>query len=421
MRMDTNLDLNKNELRNPRMQNLSTSPSSPARGQFYYDTDDDTAYFWNGTTWVAMRDAGAATIYYQTLRDAGVDATQRGKANFVDSTGITFTLTDDSGNDETEISAAPVFGAVTTETSFGQASGNGAAGTIARSDHTHGTPAHDNAAHSTIPLSALAVPTGNVSFNSQRITSLAAAVSSTDATNLGQVQDLINVGTNKTSVRVATTANVNLATALENGDSLDGVTLATGDRVLVKNQTTASENGPYIVQASGAAVRATDADISAEVKGGLSVWVNEGTVNADTRWVLTTDDPIVLGTTNLTFVQDFKATSTTAGAGLTASGGVLAVGAGTGISVGADAVSIDTTIVARFVQATITGDGSTTSFGVTHNLGNDHPGVTVWDTLLATDEVILGPEIRSTNSNTTTFVFPIAPANGQTYRVTLVG
>lgn len=107
----------------------------------------------------------------------------------------------------------------------------------------------------------------------------------------------------KNSVRVATTVAGTLATSFENGDTVDGVVLATGDRILIKNQAAGAENGIYTVNASGAPTRATDADASAEVTSGLSVHVSEGTTNADTNWILTTNDPITLDTTALTFTQ----------------------------------------------------------------------------------------------------------------------
>ncbi|MQG94499.1 phage tail protein [Pseudomonas sp. MN1F] len=101
---------------------------------------------------------------------------------------------------------------------------------------------------------------------------------------------------NKQSVRAATTANITLSGLR----TVDGVVLAAGDRVLVKNQTQAKENGLYVV-AAGAWPRASDADISAEVTPGLVVAVEQGTTLADTIWQLITDAPIVLGTTALTF------------------------------------------------------------------------------------------------------------------------
>ncbi len=106
----------------------------------------------------------------------------------------------------------------------------------------------------------------------------------------------------KTAVRAATTANGTLASAFANGQTIDGVTLATGDRILIKNQTTGSQNGIYIVAASGAPTRATDADSGAELVN-ASVMVSEGTTLADTQWTCSTNAPITPGTTSLTFAQ----------------------------------------------------------------------------------------------------------------------
>ena len=101
---------------------------------------------------------------------------------------------------------------------------------------------------------------------------------------------------NKQSVRVATTANITLTGLL----TIDGIVLVAGDRVLVKNQVAAKDNGLYIV-AAGAWSRAPDADSSAEVTSALLVSVEQGATLADTRWQLVTDGVIVLGTTVLTF------------------------------------------------------------------------------------------------------------------------
>lgn len=105
----------------------------------------------------------------------------------------------------------------------------------------------------------------------------------------------------KASVRACATSNVNISNGIENGDTIDGVTLVTGNRVLLTGQTAGAENGIYVVPASGAASRATDADTSAEVTSGLAVTVTEGTANGNAVWLLITDDPIVLGTTALVF------------------------------------------------------------------------------------------------------------------------
>lgn len=166
--------------------------------------------------------------------------------------------------------------------------------------------------------------TGNLSAGSNKITDLAAPTAANDAARLTDVQAATAGLDVKESVRAASTpagGDVDITTELENGDALDGVTLATGDRVLLKDQTDASENGIYVVVATGAASRSEDADTDAEVNPNMFMFVQEGTVNADTGWVLTTDNPITLDTTNLTFTQF-------SGTGASAVDGASNVGAG---------------------------------------------------------------------------------------------
>lgn len=106
-----------------------------------------------------------------------------------------------------------------------------------------------------------------------------------------------------TQVRGATVVNGALATAYENGDTVDGVVLATGNRILLKNQTSGAENGIYTVNASGAPTRATDFDAAGDMQRGFPIYVQEGTVNANTAWLHTTSATITVGTTALTFAQ----------------------------------------------------------------------------------------------------------------------
>lgn len=106
----------------------------------------------------------------------------------------------------------------------------------------------------------------------------------------------------KQAVRVATTAAGTLASSFENGDTVDGVTLATGDRILIKNQAAGAENGIYVVAASGSPARATDADSGAELVN-ATCYVSEGTTNADTQWTCTTNATITPGSTSLAFAQ----------------------------------------------------------------------------------------------------------------------
>lgn len=111
------------------------------------------------------------------------------------------------------------------------------------------------------------------------------------------VDDELAKRDHKNSVRVATTANINLSGT----QSIDGIALSAGNRVLVKNQNTASQNGIYVVVSGGAWTRAEDADASIEVTPGMIVLVEQGAKQADTTWRLITDGPIILGTTALMY------------------------------------------------------------------------------------------------------------------------
>jgi hypothetical protein len=150
-------------------------------------------------------------------------------------------------------------------------------------------------------------------------------VNSTDSSTKGYV-DAVKQGLDiKDSVRVASTANISIATELINASVIDGVTVSTGDRVLLKNQSAPAENGIYVVVASGAASRSLDADVSADVTSGMYVFVSQGTANAGTGFVLITADPIVLGTTPISFTAFSGAGQVIAGNGLSESGNTLSI------------------------------------------------------------------------------------------------
>lgn len=127
----------------------------------------------------------------------------------------------------------------------------------------------------------------------------------------------------KESVRVATTTAWTLATSFENGDTVDGVVLATGDRILIKNQVDQTANGIYVVQASGAPVRASDANSNAELLQ-ATVFVREGTVNGDTQWTMTANS-VTIGSSNITFAQVSWTGTYTAGTGLQLVGGQFSI------------------------------------------------------------------------------------------------
>jgi len=144
----------------------------------------------------------------------------------------------------------------------------------------------------------------------------------------------------KDSVVCATTANGTLATAYENGDAIDGITIATGDRILIKDQTAGDENGIWIVQASGSPVRALDMSEAGEFVG-AAMFVREGTINADSGWVCTNDTPVTPGVTAVNFTQFTGAGQVVAGNGLAKSGNTLSVNVdGNSLEITNDALNV---------------------------------------------------------------------------------
>jgi hypothetical protein len=156
-------------------------------------------------------------------------------------------------------------------------------------------------ARASLGLGTISTQAANsVAISGGTITGLGAPSSGSDAANKTYVDDLVTGLKTRIITRVATTANINLSNALENGDTLDGITLATGNKVLVKDQTDATENGIYNVVASGAATRDTDYDTVAELAGQLVI-VQEGSSNADKIFLCTTDNSGSIGSVNIVF------------------------------------------------------------------------------------------------------------------------
>lgn len=203
-------------------------------------------------------------------------------------------------------------------------------------------------------------PTGNVDVNSNRIINLAEPVNDQDAATKYYV-DAARSGLDiKNSVRAATTAAITLASDLENGDTIDGVTLATGDRVLVKNQVDASENGIYVVAASGAPSRSTDADQPAELNAGTFVFVEEGTVNDNTGFVVVSDNPLTIGTDDIEWTLFSSSGTLIAGDGLSKNGYTLEVNTANGLQIASDNVEL---------APTVAGAGLTFTSGVVDVVG----------------------------------------------------
>jgi len=156
-------------------------------------------------------------------------------------------------------------------------------------------------ARASLGLGTISTQAANsVSISGGSITGLGTPSSNSDAATKVYVDNLVTGLKTRIITRVATTGNINLSNALENGDTLDGITLATGNKILVKDQTDATENGIYDVVASGAASRNTEFNTVAELAGQMVI-VQEGSTNADKFFLCTTDNSGSIGSVNITF------------------------------------------------------------------------------------------------------------------------
>jgi len=201
---------------------------------------------------------------------------------------------------------------------------------------------------------------GAIAMGTNKITGLGDPTSAQDAATKSYVDTTVQGIDWKASVRAATTGAVTLASDLENGDVLDGVTLATGDRVLVKDQVTGSQNGIYVVKVSGAPDRSTDADTGAEVTANFAVFVEQGTTNADSGFTLTNNGSVTIGTTALVFTQ------------FTGLGQIVA---GTGLDKTGNTLDIDATVTTNDGTQTLTNKTLTSPTLTTPALGTPASGV----------------------------------------------
>lgn len=211
-------------------------------------------------------------------------------------------------------------------------------------------------------LDQMAAPGANVSMASFKLTNLLDPTNAQDAATKSYADAIASGLNTKASCRLATTANLTgtyvgspTFTLTETGSgalSVDGTTPSIGDRILLKNQTTGTQNGIYTVTDVGSGgtswvlTRATDFDSSADIASGDYTFVTSGTVNGATGFILVTANPITIDVTSLTFTQFSSATAYTAGNGLVLTGLSFAVGAGTGILATAGTTAVDTTVVA---------------------------------------------------------------------------
>jgi phage-related tail fiber protein len=244
-------------------------------------------------------------------------------------------------------------------------------------------------------------------LKSQKIVQLAPGSATTDAATYGQLLDAIRGLDVKDPVRVTTTTNITLSGT----QTIDGVAVVGGDRVLVKNQTTQSQNGVYVVSA-GAWSRATDADDGTEVTNGFSVAVLEGTnkgtgsaIGTPVQYVLTNTGAITIGATALNFSM--------VGAG----GGGTVYSPGTGVLISGGTISIDPAyagLIGRY-NADLAAQTAGTPTVITHNLNSRDITVRVYEISSGIEQEGV---VTITGLNTVSVTFPAA-INAAQYRVVI--
>lgn len=258
----------------------------------------------------------------------------------------------------------------------------------------------------TASLSDLSAPTADFGFGGFKLTGLADPVNAQDAATKNYVDSTAQGLDVKGSVKAATTANITLSGT----QTIDGVAVIAGDRVLVKNQSTASQNGIYVV-AAGAWSRSSDMDAWTEFPGAFT-FVEEGTTQADTGWVCTVNQGGTLGTTAVTWVQFSSTGAYLAGNGLTLTGNTFSVvGTANRISVSGSGVDIASTYVGQTSITTLGTVGTGTWNATTIATNRGGTGLTSFTS---------GGAVYATSTSAlTTGTLPVA--SGGTGATTLTG
>lgn len=395
----THIDLTKNELQNAVIQRLSADPGSPVEGQIYYNTTTDRLRTYDGAAWYE---------YGNIVNGVTQSANSGGAGRMKVSGGADKTITDYAGGAglvKTDANGVP--SAATAGTDY----------LTAASTNTFTNKTFDaNGTGNSISNLETADFAANVIDNDAALAANSATRIATQQAVKSYVDNAVQGLSWKQAVRVATTAAGTLASSFANGQTVDGVTLATNDRILIKNQAAGAENGIYIVNASGAPTRAADANTAAEITG-ATVFVSEGTANADKVFTLTTNAPITLGTTALVFGEINGGSVPTA---TTTTEGKVELATAAEAEARTDTTRAVTPVsLANFpVKKTFTiGDGTTTAIAVTHSLGTKDVITQVRE--VATDEIV-ECEIVNTSTTVTTLTFVTAPTTNS-LRVVVMG
>ena len=503
------LDLDKNEIRNAVVQNLASEPASPLAGQIIqntsktdsvngdgkfgyrtatswiypdmqksvYDTDNDGiveeadnadtldsqhgSYYLSRSNHSGTQLASTISNFNEAAQDAvgstltdtdSVDLTYTDASNSfkadvrivsgggieIVANGIQLTNTGVSAGTYTKVTV-DAKGRVTSATNL-------SSGDLPSHTHVHTQITDFDTGVRQNRLDQMALPTTSLNLNSQKITNLSDPTNPQDAATKNYVDNAVAGFDWKNSVRVASTGNLTLSGT----QTIDGIALSAGDRVLVKNQTTQAHNGIYVV-ASTSWSRAIDNDTWAELVS-ASVFVEEGAVNADTAWVCTVDSGGTLGTTAVSWTQFTGASQIVAGLGLSKTGNQLDVNVdnqsieisgdtiqakldssggitktASGLKINVDDSTLE--IVGNQLQikgdyknkkvlGTITGNAATTTFTIAHNLASKDILIDVYD---STSGYSAYPLIERYDTNNAKFSFKTAPASGKVYKVVIIG
>lgn len=334
---NVDIDLNNNQILEMVLEKLASDPASPVAGRMYYNTTSNVVRYFDGTEWISITlvpsisNVGSGSGVYKGVNGNTLEFYSLKSTNNLISIAIVsneLQLTFNQAN----IAHQSISGAGTN--THAQIDAH-----IANTSNPHNTTkaqvglgSVDNVQQ--LPLSYLDIDAALASNSDVRVPSQKAVKAFVENKLAGLSW--------KDNVRAATTANGALATAFANGQSIDGVTLATGDRILIKNQTTGSENGIYVVNASGSPTRAADAATGDSLIN-ASVFVSEGTNNADTAWTCN-NNTITIGTTAIAWVQFSGAGTYQAGSGLNLSGNTFSVSGLTTSHFAAGVVDTTTTL-----------------------------------------------------------------------------
>jgi hypothetical protein len=363
--------------------NLTVSGTVYSTSIYGQSGNDGSAFSWNGTYWSLPSVRPSVALHMNSFKIT----------NMADGTSATDGAT--KGQVDTVASAA----------SAAQATANAAL------PKTGGTV--------TGPI-VMSGGTASINMGGNKIGNMGDGTGATDAVTKQQLDAAVAAAQTgldvKGSVKAATTASVDLASGMSLA-TVDGVSIAVGERVLVKNQSTASENGIYTRAAGTTAnIRATDADTSAKVTAGMFTFVEQGGSQADTAWVLTTDNPITLDTTALTFAQFSGPGAFTAGDGIDITGSQISAKIGDGLTHILGETRVNFNVVPRKYSATLT--TSATSYVISHGLGTQDVIVQVREVGSPYGVVQCGVEL--TSSTQCKVYFATAPSANQ-YRVTVIG